>query len=101
MGSQCFFNASAIVVGVVASSSLSVSIAPMLFVEPGIRRANLVISCCLCVVVHLGPDGRRSVALVAVRRLAAGELNPWCDFVAHASWGVCAHPGRPLVSVSL
>ena len=46
MGSQCFFSASAMVVGVVANSSLSVSIAPMLFVLPGIRRANLVMSCC-------------------------------------------------------
>ena len=46
IGSQCFFNASAIAVGVVASSSWSVSIAPMLLVLPGMRRANLVISCC-------------------------------------------------------
>ena len=49
IGCQCFFKASAIAVGVVASWSSSVRIAPMLFVAPGIRRANLVMSCCfLC-----------------------------------------------------
>ena len=46
MGSQCFFNASAIAVGVVASSSSSVRMAPMLLVATGIKRANLAMSCC-------------------------------------------------------
>ena len=46
MGSQCSLSALAIAVGVVASSSLSVRMAPMLLVAPGIKRANLTMSCC-------------------------------------------------------
>ena len=46
IGSQCSFSALAMAVGVVASSSLSVRIAPMLLVAPGTKRASLVMSCC-------------------------------------------------------
>ena len=46
IGSQWSFSALAMSVGVVASSSFSVRIAPMLLVAPGTKRASFVISCC-------------------------------------------------------